>query len=112
MILKETTVGWTLEHSYSDGGTPSPYPIPLEGQLSLLDATDSEALIQSRRLIQSDKVKGEISVERALYHWELNNGLTLLWKLTKRWSIMDPRRTRSQPRILCTDRSRRRPKSH
>ena len=78
MILKETTVGWTLEHSYSDGGTPSPYPIPLEGQLSLLDATDSEALIQSRRLIQSDKVKGEISVERALYHWEINSGLTLL----------------------------------
>ena len=42
-----------------------PLPHSLEGNCRAR-ATDSEALIQSRRLIQSDKVKGEISVERAL----------------------------------------------
>ncbi|MGC6508868.1 MAG: hypothetical protein ACON4U_10655 [Myxococcota bacterium] len=78
MILKLTTVGWTLEHSIIDGGPPTPYPIALSGHLTLLDATDTEALIQSRQIIQADKDEDGFVVGSELYHWDSDNGLSLL----------------------------------
>lgn len=77
-ILKNTTVGWTLEYSLSTGGTPTPHAISLTGTLSLLDATDTEALIQRRALSTSIEHGADVTLYSELYYWHVDSGLTRL----------------------------------